>query len=914
MREHINIQTRYRTELIPGDPAAVYCPTSDPASWLHTLDQLDMDPLSVRVAVITHPINSETPIGALLFHPKETIAGILTSAFKFYQPLPGFWIPERARLDPLPLESELADWPAFDWYIWTHDSGWIGFHERDLLRASDLYQIPECAADRTWTLAKPIPSPTHLIENVELSIDGEQSSMGILESLSDKAPLEDLGAGEILNDPAWKQAFKNWGSQFIQKTLGKKNKASTNNQPGALESSPRNWKSKLTNWAQKTQDQLEYQRMNELGRLVQLFEKDPREALKYAPSLARLNRGRGEPPAPTNKLTRRDPTWNSERYQQSGPIDAWDIPNEISWRLRTEYRRSAEQAIREGRFDEAAYIYAELLGDLHSAANVLKQGGRFQEAAYIYETMLNYPELAAGCLQEGGYLTGAAKSFERCSMWERAGDVYRDAGEWESAKRCYQLAVEKESDATLQAQILDEKLQDWESACDRLKEDFPKGLRPKSSQASYWKILARESQWSRLQDSIHQLFNSGSRIHPVSTQLENLIDLYQIIQDSTTRELIRTTGAFLSAECLNQRSGQAEIRKTLNRLGALFPEDPGVTLDAQRFLKFRDRAEKRHLTDPDSKIDADTFCRVTKSIQLPEKRHWTNLFSNGSVLLLLAFSNQENAWIHFHTLDVLDPISQVSGPFEIQVSDASNLNLVSITQHIMGIRHCSPKTYPFHVNHRPMTLECPEGWNDRQQVLTDSDDGLQAQVVHSGDGWALNLHEWDGSLVRSLPLNLPGDFQPGCISTIRRKKRTSFFLGRDLYWIPDRSTPKVFSFDTPIQRLTPLTAMSTTMLAVMNQTHLILVRPNHPGKEIILDETLNLKVRDLSFTTDNWVILLTDKEIRCYQSTKKGLLKKIVPLNHSTGDPVAVRSAGAVSTIGLLYKSGLLEIRKLSQE
>ena len=918
MSERIEITLRYRSHVGAGERLAVLCNSDDPRRWLKALDEAKVDPLTARYALLPGQHQADPPSAALLFYPAQSVAAQGAGYQTYYQVVPKIWIPHRAELYPVPMENELKDLFSGDWTVWSPNIGWVSFKESDLLSVSDLFQMPEWNADRTWTLARSIPSPTHFIENVELTVESAEGALDILNSLQERRPLEELGESEPLKDPAWKQAFKNWGSHFIQKTLGKK--SNNNSMLGASksdekpEAAKRSWRSKLTDWAQKTRDDISYQRMNELGRLVKLFEKDPREALKFAPSLSGLNRNRGEAPTPGGQLTRRNPTWSAEQYSKPGEIDSWSIPNEVSWRLRREYRRAAENAVKEGRFDEAAYVYAELLGDLHSAANVLKQGSRFQEAAYIYEKLLDSPELAASCLREGGYLTGAAKFFERCGMWERAGDAYREAGEVNSARRCFLKAVEKEADAGLQARILDEKLYDWKAACRVLLQDFPIGLRPKSSQARYWKILVRESQWEDLAHAVNGLSKVGSRIHPLSTQMENLIELFQCVHHEPSRELIRNQGIRLAGESIKSQSGQAEIRKTLNRLGALFPEDPSVALDAQRFLKIQDQSSNGSgaTLDLDHTDDENLSpCRLLMSFTLQGEGTWKALATNGSILMPILNSAKNAAEKIFYSVDSFSPSTGLSGPFKVH-SKSEIAAWKPLGRNMMVTHECDPGVYPFHVANQQMTLESAAEWVDPNQELTDSDDAIQAVLIQSGDGWALNLYEWEGKLVRSIALNLPANFDTQGLKTIRRKKKTCFYWEKEAYWIPDHGEPKVFSFDNNIRKIVATPGFTLTQFAVLTETHLILVQPNRPGSEKFLDETPSPFIRDLAVTLDNWVVLLIGQEMRLYKSGQGGIVRRKINLTGRNCAPIAVESAGTLSTIALLYPDGTLEIHRIA--
>ena len=80
--------------------------------------------------------------------------------------------------------------------------------------------------------------------------------------------------------------------------------------------------------------------------------------------------------------------------------------------LMLEYRKAAEEAVRQGDFRRAAYIYGILLQDDRTAASALERAGLHHDAALIYTNKLN--DRAA-----------AAQAFEAAGEFDRALDLYK---------------------------------------------------------------------------------------------------------------------------------------------------------------------------------------------------------------------------------------------------------------------------------------------------------------------------------------------------------------------------------------------------------------------------------------------------------------------------------------------------------
>src|SRR5262249_7355988 len=120
---------------------------------------------------------------------------------------------------------------------------------------------------------------------------------------------------------------------------------------------------------------LEEARERELARLMRMLEDRPDEGLRFALALAGGGSARRLAPAGA-RLSPRRADFNMSSLYSSAPADPWNVSDQMRRRLEVKYRELATRELGLGRYRRAAYIFAELLGDLHSAANAL-QTGRF---------------------------------------------------------------------------------------------------------------------------------------------------------------------------------------------------------------------------------------------------------------------------------------------------------------------------------------------------------------------------------------------------------------------------------------------------------------------------------------------------------------------------------------------------------
>src|SRR6185436_1005712 len=166
------------------------------------------------------------------------------------------------------------------------------------------------------------------------------------------------------------------------------------------------------------------------------------------------------------------------------------------------------------------YIFAELLGDLESAASALKQGRHFREAAVIYKEHLRRPREAAVCLAEGGLFAEAIAIYEQESMFVEAGDLYARIGQPDQANAAYESAVRHcldGGDRLGGARLLEEKLNAPERALTVLSEGWPHSTQAGKCLQAEFELLARKSWHNQAAKRIEKLRNENTRAELIST-------------------------------------------------------------------------------------------------------------------------------------------------------------------------------------------------------------------------------------------------------------------------------------------------------------------------------------------------------------------------------------------------------------
>ena len=143
-------------------------------------------------------------------------------------------------------------------------------------------------------------------------------------------------------------------------------------------------------------------------RLYEAAHASARATLRFALPLG-ANAPRGIAP-PSNRLTARDTDFSLSSLGRPSAMDAWFVEERLRKDLIARYHEVATRELSLGRYRRAAYIYAELLGDLTAAANALRRGRYYREAAVLYRDRLHSPTMAAA------WVAHSASAWPRCRL------------------------------------------------------------------------------------------------------------------------------------------------------------------------------------------------------------------------------------------------------------------------------------------------------------------------------------------------------------------------------------------------------------------------------------------------------------------------------------------------------------------
>ncbi|WP_395743687.1 hypothetical protein [Prosthecobacter sp.] len=636
---------------------AGFLPGSDVGAWL---EEMALHP-GARFFVVPNSIE-ETAAGGLLVVPASTQSPTFGPRVMPCALEHGIVaLPSSMRLDPALTAEEARRLLPFAFYFFHPALGLVAFEETDAITPAALI-VPPLPRGTSWLRALPGHSPPPRLTRVMLTLPedpldlfgdaaqdiGTQSP----KDLQDKAPLLErlgdklFGAAAI----AGMGALGILGGLAKMLGAGKPPAGAANQGAGANQGTPPSRQEpnirgipimdRILKWTAAQFEKLQRQREHELQRLMKLLETNPELGLRYAlPFGGSGDASRGKAP-PGGRLSERNPVFGSRRG--GGPADVWDLSQQTQWQLQQKYRELANRELAAGRFDRAAYIFAELLGDWHSAAGALARGRRHQEAARIYLTKLNNKPLAAKCLEDGGLIADAVLLYAELGQHEKCGDLLRQIGREREAVAAFQEAIKNSSDRLHDARILFEKLDQHGLAISVLASGYPH-----SSQAS--QCLERHFEYLQRMDATSDALTLSRSLADPARQLSDRVQMtttlrgiYQTQPDPEVRQRLARVATSIIGEAL--AAGTSKDEALLACLPHFAASDLLLKRDSLRFASLRESARRLEQKGARATSSRQAVISLTHrgSLCLPRGNlSWRSLISSDS--RWLAIGQNDNA-------------------------------------------------------------------------------------------------------------------------------------------------------------------------------------------------------------------------------------------------------------------------------
>lgn len=577
-----NLTIRYSRSTPPRKPCAWLLPGVDAAAWLDELLKWNLPDEGIELRIVPRSMADRAPLGVLAT-PRETPQNIAPRCLPYACLAGRLHLPVDAQISPAVTDDELSRLLTGTMsYVWHPQAGLVAFESSDVFHPSALIAPPEMTesdwgfADPGLSLHRRIRSLDAVAPPVETLLQHGRDDIGTQANQLDQLPPnpdepKKSGISDALGAP------KRGLAKFVQWMTGRA--------PNTAEKET--WLDRLGNWANNVLNpQLQSERERELNRLMRMLEDDPDQGLKYALPMGG-DPGRGIAPA-GNRLT---PGLVDFRLSSSsGPVDDWYVSYQIQQQLTARYRELADREVRLGRFRRAAYIYAELLGEMHSAAMALRSGRHFREAAVVYRDRLHRPREAAECLQSGGLYDEAIEIYEELNDHETVAGIHEQLNRPDQAVASYSKAVEKHrqnGDLLSAAKLLETKLDDSNEALDVLRSGWPNSTQSRQCLTEEFALLARAGQ----HDDAGQRIEALPKQALSSEQIQSLVTVLSCSAVDYPVPSVRDTAADTTRQVVSrelrrpQEPSRHQKQLLVDAVRKLVPEDRLLKRDCQRYMR-----------------------------------------------------------------------------------------------------------------------------------------------------------------------------------------------------------------------------------------------------------------------------------------------------------------------------------------
>ena len=425
-----------------GTAEAAFISSNDPRVWLAELSRWGRSAADWACYAVPESVQSVAVSGLFVVTEKPQLELISPHLLWFNRVGERLFVPIDAELTPSVSEAELAKILIFDVQLFHPTIGWVGFNRSDKLDLATLIDL-NITNKTDWTYAQEGLQPPPKLNQISIQPLSNQKVVESLKGGLEQKPLKDIplkdgstpndekSALDKLMDDIQEQLLK--GGRNVLDALNNLLPENTTGRESILDAPYR--------WLEERMSALQQKRESELQRLLDMFDDNPDEALKYAMPLDNPYANRGTA-APSSLLGERSTDFNLGGIGGGQAVDNWSTDSHYI-DLRKKYLDAANRANENGDYRRAAYIYAHLLGDFGAAANVLEQGGFFREAAALYREHLDNVPSAARCLEKGGLYLEAIELYIQLEQDEKVGDLYQRIEQAKNAAFYYEKCVEK---------------------------------------------------------------------------------------------------------------------------------------------------------------------------------------------------------------------------------------------------------------------------------------------------------------------------------------------------------------------------------------------------------------------------------------------------------------------------------------
>jgi tetratricopeptide (TPR) repeat protein len=436
----IRVPLRLSRQSAAYTASALYIPSSDTSELFAVCARIDLDP-SGRVFAVE---------GGILLLLERPAVEAVPGAIRLRKLTEGLYLPADARLVPDLLDDEAAGVVRDRGLVFLHGGRVLEFDRRAAIEPSELLEA-RTRQGRPWCSLPEPDGPAERLEQIVLETP-DPDPEDIYREMRNEMNRRNPRSGSSQHDE--KSEGKAKAGERVEKRDGEGEVpgSEVGDTAGAGTGEPgRGSLRSLGEYAARgilrplgeafstMREKIRWEWVDRsalLKKLVREFrEGDKTVALRRAIPLTRP----GDPwiPVRANWLPLRPAVYSLAALLRR-PARGESVPvlmgrDDVIRELTEEYRKAAQEAVKQGDFRRAAYIYGILLRDDRMAASALGRAGLHHDAAIIYANKLNDRAAAAQAFEAAGEIDRALDLYRHLGQHERAGDLLRRIGEEEAA-------------------------------------------------------------------------------------------------------------------------------------------------------------------------------------------------------------------------------------------------------------------------------------------------------------------------------------------------------------------------------------------------------------------------------------------------------------------------------------------------
>lgn len=900
----MELRLLYR-EQVRGAVQGAFIPGASPADWFRELNSWQVPLASLRCFVLPLSLAENGAGGLFVVFGVKSLPDQGRIRYPYTCLADKLFIPLNAGLQPAVDVLELKTLLLWELQVFHPVIGLVGFEAKDQLDLGGLLRFSGSVVS-DWSFAHPGNTPAPPLQMIGLEV--EEAPEDVLDTIKaevDTKPLSEIPASDPGETELGRQGKKalNWLTKiglyllfclmFIGPvilviiglcllallfklgsfptgglvplliifgrvvfkipglfSLGGRSNVKLSNKQGLFQ--------RAKQWLNQRLDELEKKRDSELKRLVDLFDKDSDEALQYAIPLSSPYLDRGTAP-PSALLTRRSLDFNLRKLGGGSRVDGWNL-GDYNRVLRDRYEKAANDAIAAGNFKRAAYVYAHLLGNFFSAANVLQQGKFYREAAAIYKDHLKNERMAAECLEKGGLLAEAIPLYIHLNLLEKAGDLYRQLGQEDKAVLHYrqrQSELKAAGDHLQAAALTREKLNEESEGLNLLLEGWRESKNAERCLEVYLDHYA-ETEPGELVPAVKKVYAQQVPRLKKTSFLNVLAGMAAKMPEGA----FRSASLAMAYEIVHQQAASGDT-SGLQLLGRFLPQDRLVGGDMNRFVQNR--------------LSVPQLLSGASYLELDKYMTWLSLVVYHDQLLAIGLKKNE---LHFLRMNwegkkndrYLFKVPAGAQPYYLVTDQGLSEQALVMGESLTTYLEQKLESYSFFerdlwlrsVNYLPGgNLACCLNAEGGVTVLHFNMHGLMLSHF-SLKGDLLKTHDCK---IEDEPF-LPGQarFEPGRMAW--RKDHFYYYLDNLLLRLSFTGETEVLAFEDLIVKISVSGPHTALKIAVLTDEGAFMVTPMLKGMKLTSDRFAHdLQGTDIQLLTDNRLVITNGLSVAVFDTS-----------------------------------------------